>query len=76
VLGLGMFGVSLGPAALAGHSSLQFVRRYADGHWEPSSRNDVLLDVTRAPALRLPLAESGRVAATGPMGRRRPRAGP
>jgi glucoamylase len=64
-LGLGMFGVSLGAADFANHASLQFVRRYADGQWEPATRNDVALHVTRAPALRLSRAEVGRVAAAG-----------
>jgi glucoamylase len=64
-LGLGMFGVSLGPADLASHANVQFVRRYADGHWKPASRHDVALEVTRAPALRLSADELGRVTATG-----------
>ena len=34
-LGLGLFGVTLTPADLAGRASLQFVRRYPDGSWEP-----------------------------------------
>ena len=64
-LGLGMFGVSLGSADLASHASVQFVRRYVDGQWEPASRHDVALHVTRAPALRLSAAELGRVTAAG-----------
>jgi glucoamylase len=64
-LGLGMFGVTLATGLLTGHSSLQFVRRYADGHWEQSSRNDVQLNVVRAPALRLSVAKQGRIVATG-----------
>ena len=42
-LGLGLFGVTLTPADLAGQASLQFVRRYPDGSWEPSTRHDVTL---------------------------------
>ena len=64
-LGLGMFGVTLAPMALAGHASLQFVRRYADGHWEASSGNNVKLGVTLAPALRLSAAARGRLIAAG-----------
>jgi hypothetical protein len=62
-LGLGMFGVTLATGVLAGHASVQFVRRYADGHWEPSSRNDVTLNVPRAPALQLSVAGRARVIA-------------
>ena len=69
-LGLGMFGVSLGSADLASHASVQFVRRYVDGQWEPASRHDVALHVTRAPALRLSAAELGRVTAAGGRARR------
>jgi glucoamylase len=66
-LGLGMFGVALPPATLGGHTSVQFVRRYIDGHWEPSTRNDVQLGVTAAPALRPSPRELGRIAARGPL---------
>ena len=65
-LGLGMFGVTLTPADLEGHGTLQFVRRYADGHWEASSRNDVRLNVEPPSSLPLPAPERGRVAAAGP----------
>jgi glucoamylase len=64
-LGLGMFGVTVAAGLLSGHASVQFVRRYGDGHWEPSSRNNVQLNVVKAPALRLSPAESGRVTAAG-----------
>lgn len=64
-LGLGMFGVRLSPDTLGGHASLQFVRRYADGHWEPAARNDVRLGVTTSPTLRLSPAERGRLASAG-----------
>jgi glucoamylase len=47
-LGLGMFGVTIQPADLAGHASLQFVRRYANGQWEERKRNDVKLQVQAA----------------------------
>jgi glucoamylase len=62
-LGLGMFGVTLATGVLAGHANVQFVRRYADGHWEPASRNDVKLKVPRAPALQLSRAARARVTA-------------
>src|SRR5689334_13852885 len=42
-LGLGMFGVTLTPADLAGRASLQFVRRYQDTGWEAATRHDVTL---------------------------------
>ena len=42
-LGLGLFGVTLTPADLAGRASLQFVRRYQDGRWEGATRHDVAL---------------------------------
>jgi glucoamylase len=64
-LGLGMFGLSLAPAMLASHGSLQFVRRYSDGHWEASSRNDVQLGVARPPALRRTPTAIGRLVAAG-----------
>jgi glucoamylase len=64
-LGLGMFGVTVAAGLLSGHASVQFVRRYGDGHWEPSSRNNVQLNVVKAPALRLSPAERGRVTAAG-----------
>jgi glucoamylase len=64
-LGLGMFGVALATDLLAGHASLQFVRRYGDGHWEPSSRNDVRLGIRRAPALRLSTTARARVVSAG-----------
>jgi len=65
-LGLGMYGLTLGPAALAGHSSLQFVRRYTGGRWEAVSRNDVTLGGRPLRALHLGAAERGRVTAAGP----------
>ncbi len=64
-LGLGMFGVTMQPGDLAGHSSLQFVRRYANGQWEERKRNDVQLHVQAAPTLRLSAGERGRVTAAG-----------
>jgi glucoamylase len=64
-LGLGMLGVALQPADLAGHNTLQFVRRYANGQWEPRQRNDVQLHQPVSPALRLSPDERGRVTAAG-----------
>jgi glucoamylase len=63
-LGLDMYGAALDPGELAGHASLQFVRRYAD-HWEPADRHDVVLGGPAVTGRRLPLAERGRVAAAG-----------
>ena len=52
-LGLGLFGVTLAPADLAGQASLQFVRRYPDGTWEPSTRHDVTLGTPGPATVRL-----------------------
>src|SRR5207244_9528532 len=52
-LGLGMFGVTLFSGMLSGHASLQFVRRFGDGHWEQSYRNDVRLNAQTEPALQV-----------------------
>ena len=52
-LGLGLFGVTLTPADLAGRASLQFVRRYQDGRWEGATRHDVELGATGPGTLRL-----------------------
>jgi hypothetical protein len=60
-----MLGVALQPADLAGHNTLQFVRRYANGQWEPRQRNDVQLHQPVSPALRLSRDERGRVTAAG-----------
>jgi glucoamylase len=64
-LGLGLSGVTLTPADLAGHSSLQFVRRYQDGRWEPSTRHDVTLGAPGPATLRLSPAHQARLAAGG-----------
>jgi len=64
-LGLGLFGVTLTPADLAGHASLQFVRRYPDGSWEPATRHDVTLGAPGPATLRLSEAHRGRLAAAG-----------
>jgi glucoamylase len=61
-LGLGMHGAVLDAGRLSGRRTLQFVRRYADGHWESRSRNDVSLNVPMVAALRLSPAERGRIA--------------
>ena len=45
-LGLGMFGVTLTPADLAGQASLQFVRRYQATGWESATRHDVTLGIS------------------------------
>jgi hypothetical protein len=52
-LGLGLFGVTLTPADLAGRASLQFVRRYRDGRWEGATRHDVALGAPGPGTLRL-----------------------
>src|SRR4029077_16223345 len=64
-LGLGLSGVTLTPADLAGHSSLQFVRRYRDGRWEPSTRHDVTLGAPGAATVRLSAGHLARLAASG-----------
>ena len=65
-LGLGLFGVTLTPADLAGRASLQFVRRYQDGRWEGATRHDVALG---APGPGHPAVENaGSVAASGNKG--------
>jgi glucoamylase len=64
-LGLGLFGVTLTPADLAGNTSLQFVRRYPDGTWEPSKRNDVVLGAPGPATLHLSADHLGRIAAAG-----------
>jgi glucoamylase len=63
-IGLGLFGVTLTPADLAGQASLQFVRRYPDGTWEPSTRHDVTLGTPGPAAVRLSGAHLGRLAAS------------
>jgi glucoamylase len=68
-LGLGLSGVTLTPADLAGHSSLQFVRRYPDGRWEPSTRHDVTLGASGPATLRLSPAHQARLAAAGGAGK-------
>ena len=60
-LGLGLFGVTLTPADLAGHVSLQFVRRYPDGSWEPATRNDVALAAPALAAVHLSPAHLGAI---------------
>jgi glucoamylase len=67
-LGLGLSGVTLTPADLAGHSSLQFVRRYPDGSWEPSTRHDVTLGAPGPTTVRLSADHLGRLAAAGGAG--------
>jgi len=64
-LGLGLFGVTLTPADLAGRASLQFVRRYPDGSWEPAPRHDVALAAPGPGTLRLSGDHAGRLAAGG-----------
>jgi glucoamylase len=64
-LGLGLFGVTLTPADLAGQASLQFVRRYPDGSWEPATRHDVTLGAPGPATLRLSGAHLSRLAAAG-----------
>jgi glucoamylase len=63
-LGLGLFGVTLTPADLAGQASLQFVRRYQDGGWEASARHDVMLGAPGPATVRLSEAHLGRIAAS------------
>jgi glucoamylase len=63
-IGLGLFGVTLTPADLAGQASLQFVRRYPNGTWEPSTRHDVTLGTPGPAAVRLSGAHLGRLAAS------------
>src|SRR5262249_48477740 len=67
-LGLGLSGVTLTAADLAGHSSLQFVRRYPDGGWEPSTRHDVTLGAPGPATPRLSPAHPARLAAAGSVG--------
>jgi glucoamylase len=64
-LGLGLFGVTLTPADLAGQASLQFVRRYPDGTWESSTRHDVTLGTPGPATVRLSGAHLGRLTAAG-----------
>jgi len=64
-LGLGLFGVTLTPADLAGQASLQFVRRYPDGGWEPATRHDVTLGTPGPATLRLSETHVSRLAAAG-----------
>jgi glucoamylase len=64
-LGLGLFGVTLTPADLAGRASLQFVRRYQDGRWEGATRHDVALGAPGPATLRLSGAHLGRLGAAG-----------
>ena len=64
-LGLGLSGVTLTPADLAGRASLQFVRRYQDGSWEPAARHDVTLGSPGPATLRLSAGHAGRLAAGG-----------
>ena len=64
-LGLGLFGVTLTPADLAGRASLQFVRRYPDGSWEPATRHDVTLGSPGPATLRLSADHRGRLLASG-----------
>jgi glucoamylase len=64
-LGLGLFGVTLSPADLAGRASLQFVRRYRDGRWEGATRHDVELGAPGPATLRLSGAHRGRLGAAG-----------
>jgi len=64
-LGLGLFGVTLTPADLAGRASLQFVRRYPDGSWEPATRHDVALAAPGPGTLRLSGDHAGRLAGGG-----------
>jgi glucoamylase len=64
-LGLGLFGVTLTPADLAGRASLQFVRRYPHGRWEAATRHDVTLGAAGPATLRLSVTHLGRLAAAG-----------
>jgi glucoamylase len=64
-LGLGLFGVTLTPADLAGRASLQFVRRYQDGRWEGATRHDVTLGAPGPATVRLSGDHLGRLAAGG-----------
>jgi hypothetical protein len=60
-----LFGVTLTPADLGGQASLQFVRRYPDGSWEPATRHDVTLGAPGPASVRLSAAHLGRLAAAG-----------
>jgi glucoamylase len=64
-LGLGLFGVTLTPADLAGQATLQFVRRYPGGSWEPATRHDVTLGTPGPATVRLSAAHRGRLLASG-----------
>jgi glucoamylase len=64
-LGLGLFGVTLTPADLAGQASLQFVRRYPDGSWERATRHDVTLGTPGPATLRLSATHRSRLRASG-----------
>jgi glucoamylase len=61
-LSFGMVGVSFTAAELNGHTSLQFVRRYSDGHWESPDRS-IKLNITDEPTPMLQLPR--RVTAAG-----------
>ena len=53
-LAFGMSGVRFTAAALDGHASMQFVRRYADGTWEQTDQTIALGAARQRSALRLP----------------------
>jgi glucoamylase len=65
-IGLGLFGSTLTPTDLADHHTLQFVRRYSDGRWERSSRNDVALNTAARDSVRLSATHFAALAASGP----------
>lgn len=65
-LPLGMFGVTLAADELAAHHTLQFVRRYPDGSWDPQDTQMTLgVASPPVPALQLPLGERGAALAAG-----------
>jgi glucoamylase len=64
-IGLGLFGATLTPADLAGHRTVQFVRRYPDGSWEPSPRHDVTLDTVARASVRLSAQHRAALVASG-----------
>jgi glucoamylase len=63
-IGLGMFGARLEAGELAGHASLEFVRRYADG-WEGVAGNVVALGGAVKESLVPAPGDAGRLASTG-----------
>ncbi len=67
-LPLGMFGVTLAADELTDHDTLQFVRQYDDGSWDPHDTEVMIGRGEPAPALRLPTGQRGAASAVGGAG--------